>query len=208
MTDEQRRDPDHADAEHSNAAAAQGGPADERTDDMVAIAHAREDSQTGSPALRADAIAPTHDTELADEAASPRELRSGPAGAYDHLAAEVSIAKDALPTPDDLRGAELALHGIQEFVTAPMLEAFKEVAREGRSGSVSYEQIGRVLVWVDTIRAACSYILYDVATIAVIAREMASLAENCIMDTSFEEPEFMARQRRAHGLDGSRIATL
>lgn len=89
-----------------------------------------------------------------------------------------AIDNGRLPTPDDLKSVSDALHAVQEFLTGPILEGCTTVAAAGVSNSVTFEDVGRIVNWVDGVRASASYILDDAERVLIVAREaMTTLAE-------------------------------
>ncbi len=89
-----------------------------------------------------------------------------------------AIPHDALPSVETLYESAQAAWAIHEFLTMQIAAAVKTVSAKGTPHSVNYEDIGRLLTWVDKIRSACSTVIEEVTVVAVLAHEtLPALAE-------------------------------
>lgn len=123
---------------------------------------------------------------------------------YDFLEVwgKATIANDAMPSPETLKEAVDALHGVYEFVVMRIAEAVEAVAGKREPHAVSYEDVGRLLIWVDKIRSSCAAIDDQAAKVAVLAHEpLAASAAGVGTDDPLADPEWFEELRRAHGLD-------
>jgi hypothetical protein len=81
-----------------------------------------------------------------------------------------------LPSVDELEQVRGALHAVQEFLTGQIAEGVIGVGNAAKAHSITYEDIGRLVVWADQIRDLASYIIDDAAKVAIVAHDAFDLA--------------------------------
>lgn len=121
------------------------------------------------------------------------------------------------PSPETLREVESALHAVQEFLIEPIGAALKTIVAkyqdDDRTGQtfpmpedermVDFADVGRLIVWADTLRAELGYTLDAVQTVALLAHDdLAALAAGYVSDGQSITPgSWNKHLRRFHGLD-------
>jgi len=118
-----------------------------------------------------------------------------------------------------LHDVEQALHAIDEFLFDPIAKALKKVAADAYDAEhegpypipederlVSYEEIGRLIAFTDTVREAGDDLHATVSEITLLAHEdlQAIAAGYCSAGVVHDE-ESKAELRRFHGLDRGRF---
>lgn len=116
-----------------------------------------------------------------------------------------------VPSPDLLTETDRAFHAVAEFLVEPVRDALKHVsatstAGEGRvaedARAVTYEDIGRLIVFTDGLRKECAYLFETLAEIALLAHEdLREIAEGCVASPILEDRDWSRKMRRFHGLD-------
>jgi integrase len=81
-----------------------------------------------------------------------------------------------LPSPDDLARVVDALHGVTEHLTHEIGRAVALVGVTGEPNTVTFEQIGRLLVWADYVKQLAASLVHDAAIVAVVAHESYEMA--------------------------------
>jgi hypothetical protein len=120
------------------------------------------------------------------------------------------------PSPDALDQVVLALHAVQEFLIEPIGAQLQRLADAtssewaDRRGLIpeeerlfDYEDVGRLIVWTDTLRAELGYTLDAVRDIALLAHDdIPHLVEGYVSDGQATKPgRWNEHLRRLHGLD-------
>jgi hypothetical protein len=126
------------------------------------------------------------------------------------------LAVGKAPSPAVLEEVALALHAVQEFLIEPIANDLQGLVnatssewadRKGRvpedERPFGYEDVGRLIVWTDTLRAELGYTLAAVREVALLAHDdIPNLVEGYIGDGQSTQPgRWNEHLRRFHGLD-------
>lgn len=125
---------------------------------------------------------------------------------YD-LIDERRVPVDAgIPRAETLKDASDALGAVGEFLTNNIRAAVAHVSNRGEPHSITYEDIGRLVVWADHIRDQAQAIVEDAAVVAVLAHGSFDVAEGYYGDpvgfSDFGRPkdsEWFKQQAREAG---------
>lgn len=94
-----------------------------------------------------------------------------------HVLEARAIDEDAgLPDQETLAEIVSALHGVSEFLLDGAMSAILKVAIKGEPNTITYEDIGRLIVWADDVADHASTIMSIAARVHVAARESHSIA--------------------------------
>ena len=85
--------------------------------------------------------------------------------------------RGGIPDQATLDEIETALHGAIEFLIDPAALAIVRVAVEGKANTITYEEIGRLVLFADHIHDHATSIAEAAAKVSVAARESYGLAE-------------------------------
>ena len=132
-----------------------------------------------------------------------------PKGLYDIIHERDLVGEKQLPTQDVLTEAESALSAVEEFLISEIARAVAAVGSVGEPGSITFEDIGRLIVWADHVRDRADSIAEDAAKVAVVAHESYTVASGFQgdMEMLFSEDgrvvdyEYFAKMRRRYWAD-------
>jgi hypothetical protein len=103
---------------------------------------------------------------------------------YD-LMCELAVREDVIPDGETLAEMSSALGAVQEFFTDRAKRAVVRVVNENNPGSVTFEDIGRLVTWADHMRDQAETIIQDVEKVLIVMRESAwALADGSTADGS------------------------
>jgi hypothetical protein len=124
---------------------------------------------------------------------------------------------DIMPSPETLAEVSLALHNIEEFLVEPIVKALKRISADSSAENddrpvsypinedaraVTYDNIGRLIVWTDELRMNCHYLLVSITEATLLAHEdLSSIAAGYIADGVLEDRSWRAQMVSFHGLD-------
>ena len=133
-------------------------------------------------------------------------MEPGSARLYDVLHARYIDPAEGIPAQETLDEIVSALLGANEFLVDPVFEAILSIVREGEANSVTFEEIGRLVVAADLIADAANYLRENAAKISVAARGAYTIAtghDDRQATTMFSEHGFVIDEDRfAHELAG------
>jgi len=87
------------------------------------------------------------------------------------------VGDKQLPTKDVLDEVVSALSAVDEFLINPIKMAVAAVGSIGAPGSITFEDIGRLILWADQVRNVASAVEAAAATVAIVAHESYEVAE-------------------------------
>lgn len=127
---------------------------------------------------------------------------------YDVIS-ERAVTREQLPSGDVLDETVSALAAVDEFLIEPTKTAVAAVGSVGAPGSITFEDIGRLVLWADTVRMHAESLLEAAAMVTVVAYQSFTTAEGFQgdLDALFSETgsivdrESAEQLARRHGFD-------
>jgi hypothetical protein len=117
---------------------------------------------------------------------------------YDLLEERRLDKKEGIPAPRDLDEIESGLAGVHEFLVGPAAARVVKVANQAAANSITYEEIGRLIIWADHVYDSAQTIMEAAAMVNVAVRESYPLPDGYDGDgTPFDDHGFVEDCGRA-----------